>query len=167
MKVLQIEKGSISKAIIWLLINVCIPSFLYSQKESKDYNEDSLCLAYVNNFSPVYGDGEDSFVVARLPNYSLELENHINKCIRERNYSCLKYSYIVLKKLDEEHSKINNSAYLLFNDDSNPLIKLVIAHMKSKGEIIGDIFYFEAIEWIFKHRAEIRGFNKLIKKIET
>lgn len=133
--------------------------FSFGQKSGEQ-----LCSEYISGFQPRYIDGKDTLVVARLPECSNELKRYIDACIKNNDFSPLKYAYVAIYKLDQEHLKVNSSSYLILESDPNPFIRLTIAHMKQKEEVIGDVFYFEALIWIYQHRKEVKGFNKVIKK---
>lgn len=136
------------------------------QKSANKSKGDSLCIDYILNFKPKYmDDNGDSLVVARFPDPSTALRDYIDESIKVSDFSCLKYASVVIIKLTNEHSKINNSTYLLDEKGrENPFIKLVLEYILTKDQLDGDIFYFELSQWLYKHRSEIKGYKKIKRK---
>lgn len=153
--------------IICLSIILVVAHFLTGQQESANkLNGDSLCVDYILNFKPKYSDDNgDSLVVARFPDPSPALRYYIEESIKVSDFSCLKYASVVIIKLTNEHSEINNNTYLLDEKArENPFIKIVLEYISTKEQLDGDIFYFELSQWLYKHRSEIKGYKKTKRK---
>jgi hypothetical protein len=147
--------------IVLLTVFCFIMNDIKSQCDKRIKYVDSLCLDYVINFKPLYYAEGDSLVVAKLPSPSVELIFLLDSLTIKEDFSYLKYTYVIIVKLSEEHSKVNNTSYLI-NDEvkENPFINMLMVFMSKSAEVEGEFFYYELSNWMYTARKTIKGLKK-------
>ena len=158
--------------IFYLWISLLMLSVSAQQTSNSMYG-DSLCIQYINNFKPIYWDGQDSLVVATLPIVKQELQEYLNESLIKNDFSCLKYSYIIIRLMIKEHYEVNGTSYLINDlERRNGFIKLAL-HFMAKIDDNSDIefsyeyFYLDIYNWLKEHHSEIKEYRiakKYLKK---
>lgn len=147
---------------IFVILNTWVT---FAQSETESYAKMLLkCEKFVTNYKPTYVIGEDSLVVSRFTLPPVDINNFLFDCIKNADFSPLKYSCVIVIKQNQEYFKINHMDYLLDEPSyaKNGFLELLRIKMglpNSEQDYIAPMFTGDICKWIHDNKKEIYDYQ--------